>query len=251
MGTPDVNETRTGKGYVRFLFGVGAILLASAVFHTCVFLPKGAPWEGIVSWRKPIVFATSFAITNLTVAWMLRFLPRATWKGWLLVVTFGLTGIGEVGFITLQQWRGVPSHFNAATSFDLRVVIAMGVLFVPLFLSLLGIAIWSWISLPRGTNLTLGMRVGMVFLVMGQVVGVLALLKGIDLLRMNRGNIATLYPAMNAYKIPHAISLHAVQALLVIGALADRALASQRAGRWVVVLASLSILAAIGLSLPV
>ena len=250
LGNPDENGPRTGKGYVHFLFGVGAILLASAVFHTSVFLVKGTSWEGYVSWRKPIVFAISFAITNLTVAWVFRSLPRARRKGWLLALTFGLTAIGEVGLITLQQWRGVPAHFNAVTSFDLGVVIAMGVLFVPLLLSLLGIAIWSWISLPRGTNLTFGVRMGMAFLIMGQVVGLIMLFRGMALLRVNDGNVAALYPAMNAYKIPHAIFLHAVQALFVIGALADRALASNKTGKWVVIFASLSILTAAGLSFP-
>ena len=171
---------------------------------------------------------------------------RATWKGWLLAVTFGLTGFAEVGFITLQQWRGVPSHFNTVTSFDLGVVITMGALFVPLVLSLLSIAIWSWVSLPRGTNLTFGMRIGMVFLLVGQVVGIIVILDAIALLKVN-GNILALYPAINAYKIPHAISLHAAQALPVVGLVADSALESRRTGKWVVVLASFSIFAAVGI----
>ena len=236
------------SSYVRFLLVVSGALIASALFHTVVFLVKGTPWEGFVSWRKPIIFALSFAITDLTVAWVLHALPRAARRGWILAVTFGLAGFVEVALITLQQWRGVPSHFNTATSFDLRVVIVMGAMFVPLCLSILGIVVWSWTSLPRGTSLALGMRIGMGFLIFGQVTGFVVLFEGIDLLRQHRGNIAALYPAVNAFKMPHALSLHAAQALIVIGALADRALPGRKAGRWAVLLASLSILAAVGLS---
>ena len=177
-------------------------------------------------------------------------LPRSTWKGWLLAATFGLTSFVEVGLITWQQWRGVPSHFNTVTSFDLRLVIIMGASFVPLMLSLLGIAVWSWISLPRASSLTLAMRIGMLFLIAGQIVGIIMILKGIAMLRVHQGSIAALYPALNAFKIPHAVSLHAVQALCVIGALADRALQSRTMGKWIVLLAALAILAAIGLSFP-
>ena len=237
-----------GKGYVRFLFVMSAILLASAVVHTSVFIVNESPWMGTVSWRKPIVFAISFAITNLTLAWVLHLLPQATWKGWVLAVTFGLTGFAEVSLISLQQWRGVPSHFNTANSFDLSVVIAMGALFLPLMLSLLGIAIWSWISLPQKTSLALAMRIGMRFLIVGQAVGLMIILKGVALLRAHHGSIVALYPAINTAKIPHAICLHAVQALCVVGALADRGLKSDKTGRWIVILISLAILAVLGVT---
>jgi hypothetical protein len=145
------------RGYVRFLLGSGAVLVASALFHAVVFLLGDTPWGGFVSWRKPIVFALSFAITNLTLAWVLHLLPREKWKGWLLGGAFGLGACAEVGLITMQQWRGVPSHFNMTTQFDSYVVIALGTLFAPILLSLLGITIWSWISLPQERNLALGM----------------------------------------------------------------------------------------------
>jgi hypothetical protein len=153
-----------------------------------------------------------------------------------------------ISLLQSQQWRGVPAHFNTVTSFDLRVVIVMGALFVPLMLSLLGIAIWSWISLPRGASLTIAMRIGMVFLIVGQVVGIIIIVEGIAQLRVHHGSIAALYPALNAFKIPHAISLHAVQVLCIIGTLADRTIESRKMGKWIVLFASLAILAALGFS---
>ena len=126
----------------------------------------------------------------------------------------------------------------------------MGTLFVPLILSLMGIAIWSWISLPRGMSLPLAMKIGMVFLIVGQVAGAVIILKGITLLVAHNGNVAALYPTINAFKSPHAISLPAVQILVVIGALADRALKNPKTGNWIVIFTSLGILAALVLSFP-
>ncbi len=88
----------------------------------------------------------------------------------------------------------------------------------------------------------------MAFLIAGQIVGAAILLKGITLLQEHQGNFAALYPYINAFKIPHAISLHAIQALSVIGVLADRSLKSRKIGKWIVILASLTILVALGVS---
>ena len=80
MGTRDAHTERTARGDVRFLVGVAVLLLAAAIFHSVVLLVKETPWDGPVSWRKPIVFALSFAITDLTVAWVLHMHPMCTRK---------------------------------------------------------------------------------------------------------------------------------------------------------------------------
>jgi hypothetical protein len=46
--------------YQRFLYGVGALLVASGLFHLTVFLVDGGPWAGPISWRKPATFGLSF-----------------------------------------------------------------------------------------------------------------------------------------------------------------------------------------------
>lgn len=49
---------------------------------------------------------------------ILRFL------GWLLAGALSLANTGEVFCVALQQWRGVPSHFNNSTPFDAAVFLA-------------------------------------------------------------------------------------------------------------------------------
>jgi len=215
-----------------------------------VFFVAGTSWAGFVSWRKPIIFAISFAVTNLTLAWILCLLPRAERKGWLLAGSFGFAGFVEVCLISMQQWRGVPSHFNTVTSFDQNVVIIMGAMFAPIILSLIGIGIWSLNSLPRGMNLTLGMRIGMLFLIVGQVAGAVIILKALPMLREHNGNVAALYPAITAYKHPHAISLHAVQVLVVVGMLADRLLKNAESGKRVVLVTTFILFTVLVVSFP-
>jgi hypothetical protein len=83
---------------------------------------------GINPWTKPIKFSASIAIFTWTLAWYLRYLtarPRA-----VRIIGWGasIMMIGEIAGITMQSWRGIPSHFNVATRFDVVVFASMGVM---------------------------------------------------------------------------------------------------------------------------
>ena len=106
------------ESYQKFLYVIGGLLVASAVFHLAVLLVTGGSWQGSVSWRKPILFGEAFGLTCVSVAWIMTFLPKRALSGWLLAGTFGLANSGEVIWVSMQQWRGVPSHFNFETAFD-------------------------------------------------------------------------------------------------------------------------------------
>jgi hypothetical protein len=54
----------------RFAYRVAAVLFASGLFHLVVFAVDGGPWEGPVSWRKPVTFGLSFGLTLATYAWV-------------------------------------------------------------------------------------------------------------------------------------------------------------------------------------
>jgi hypothetical protein len=107
----------------RLCWLIGAGLIGSGVFHLGVFLVRGGPWEGPVSWRKLATFGLSFGLTLITITWVASYLtlgPRA--RSWLLGV-FAADCVLEVTGITVQAWRHVPSHFNTET--PLSQVIAM------------------------------------------------------------------------------------------------------------------------------
>lgn len=107
----------------RFL--CGALMLASGTVHVGVAVVDWAPWWGAVSWRKPVVFGVSFGILAWSAVWLMRQLPVRRW-GWVPVAVLGGGSVVEVLLISMQPWRGEPSHFNYRTSFDATVWAVMG-----------------------------------------------------------------------------------------------------------------------------
>lgn len=207
--------------YQRFLYAVGAVLLASAAFHLGVLIATGGSWEGPLSWRKPILFGESFGLTGLSVGWILGFLPRRPVLGWLLAGNLGVAILGEVAWVSMQQWRGVPSHFNFATSFDTAVFGVAGLLILLTSLSLAPLTIWAFLSLAAPPSLVWAIRIGLVLLLAAQAFGFFIIFNGNsrvidprtgDFLPAMLDRAAT-FGARGAMKVPHALSLHAVQVL--------------------------------------
>ncbi|MET4134222.1 hypothetical protein [Pseudarthrobacter sp. PvP090] len=200
----------------RVLVAVGLIMAASAVFHTVVFLQSGTAWEGPVSWRKPITFGLSLALTAITLALIescLRLRPLASW---LLLGTLSVAFVVEAVLVTMQAWRGVPSHFNTATPFDAMVFSAMGMTVMVIVVVVISLAILSFTSAkPGGPGLTLSIRAGMVLLVAGQVLG--AAIISVGEAAVVSGNEAAVFGpegvvlgAAGILKSPHGIALHAI-----------------------------------------
>jgi hypothetical protein len=117
-----------GRPIERACYAIAGLLVLSGLFHLLVYAVDGGPWEGPVSWRKPVTFGLSFGITLASIAWVSTFvaLPSRTRK-WVLGL-FAAASVAEVALITVQRWRGVPSHFNEETTVDTLVtrVLAVG-----------------------------------------------------------------------------------------------------------------------------
>lgn len=203
-------------------------MFASAAFHAVVFLLSGTPWEGAVSWRKPVTFGLSLGLTAVTLALIETRLRIRPWASWVLWGGFAVATVAEAGLITLQAWRGVPSHFNIATPFDAAVFSAMGQAVSVLALILVVVAVLSFTSAkPGAPALTLGIRAGLILLVIGQVLGAAIIAAGVP--HMVAGDHKALFGpggvvlgAAGILKSPHGIALHAVQVLPLLGWLAER-----------------------------
>ena len=188
--------------YQRVAYYCGALLVLSGLFHVGVFLADGGSWEGPLSWRKPIVFGLSFGVTVVTLAWMLGFLHPRRAVAWIVVSVLAVASIGEVALISLQTWRGVPSHFNESTAFDERVFSLMGALVTVLVVLTVLITVWSLFRLDAPPSLALAIRAGLVLMIVGQAVGVQMIVEG-----------GSTFGASGALKVPHALTLHAIQIL--------------------------------------
>ena len=186
----------------RFAYWCAALLVLAGLFHVGVFLSDGGPWEGPLSWRKPIVFGLSFGVTVATLAWVLGFLHPRRAVAWVVVAVLAVASVGEVALISLQTWRGVPSHFNNSTPFDETVFSLMGMLVTVLVVLTVLVTVWSFFRLDAPAGLALAIRAGLVLMLVGQAVGVQMILEG--------GNT---FGTAGALKVPHALTLHAVQVL--------------------------------------
>jgi hypothetical protein len=195
--------------YQRFAYVCGALLVASGLFHAVVFLVDGGPWEGPVSWRKPIVFGLSFGITLMTLAWFMTFLKPRTAVGWTVLGLFSVASLVEVFLVSMQKWRGVASHFNESTPFDGMVFSVMGALVSLLVLLTVLITVRSFFPMDAPPSLAWAIRIGLVLMLVSQSVGVQMITVG--------GNT---FGASGALKVPHAVTLHALQVLPALALLA-------------------------------
>jgi hypothetical protein len=195
---------------------VGAILVASGVFHFGVFLVRGGGWNGPLSWRKPTTFGISFGLTLITVTWVTSYLvlSRRT-RAWLLGV-FAADCVLEVTGITIQAWRRVPSHFNTETAGS--TVIAMSLAFggAVLIVVLGAFAVTAFRGrIAAEPDMRRAVRAGFAFLVIGLATGAAMIAKGEVLIRT--GHRQEAYDTAGSLKWVHGVTLHAV---LVLPALA-------------------------------
>jgi hypothetical protein len=212
----------------RLLVLSGIVLLASGLFHTIVWLLAGLPsLEGPVSWRKPIEFGISGGITTLSLAWVVGRMPvpRSRWLDLApaLAVAFF---IPETALIDLQQWRGVPSHFNRETDFDGMVFAFMGIFILIVVVGIVVYTARSFARLYAAPATALAIRTGMLFLLLGQIGGFLILANEPGTTSLAH---ASVIGEGGQLKVPHALALHGLQVmgilavLLELTNLADRA----------------------------
>ena len=205
----------------RPLAAVGILLVATGLAHVAVWGVLGGPWEGPVTWRKPILFGISGGLTGLSLGWAWSTLPWRREDGWLASVT-AWSLLVEVLLIDLQCWRGVASHFNRSTTLDAGLYDAMGALILVVSL----VAADLTIRVFRGpTTLEPDMHAaalaGLVLLVVSCGLGIWVSVHG-DLAAA-RGREPEVYGAAGVPKFPHGAAIHALQWLPALAWAARRA----------------------------
>jgi hypothetical protein len=227
-----------------WLAGVGLVLVASGLVHAVIWVVRGGPWEGPVTWRKPILFGISGGLTALSAAWVWAGLPTRRGDRWLAALSAWALFI-EVLLIDLQAWRGVASHFNRATPVDSLLYDLMGVLIVFVSLVLVDLTVRLFrepTTFP--VDMLLAARAGMIFLVISCALGVWVSVNG-DL-RMAAGLEPERYGVAGVPKFPHGATIHAIQWLPLAAWIAQRcglAMSARRAAVWLGILATTALLA--------
>lgn len=207
-------------GYGRFVYGIGLLFLLSGVFHTGVFVVDGGPWEGPLSWRKPISFSFSFGFIALSLAWVSTFLPKRPLLGWLVFGSFGVSSVIETALIAMQTWRGAASHFNLAADLDVLVFSMMGVMIVFVVLSIIAITAWSFVSLTAPASFSWAIKGGLLLMLVGQALGGVLINEGFRQVETGPVSSPLIFGSAGVVNVPHAASLHALQVLPLLAWLA-------------------------------
>ena len=179
---------------------VGALLLVSGLIHLGILVVGGGSWEGPVSLRKAMTFGLSFGLTLITIVWTASWLPLGDRSRAALLGTFTVACALETVLVSLQAWRGVPSHFNIETTFD-------G--FVARTLAVGGVVLVAFRANPTvPISLRVALRIGFVALFISLVVGALMIGKGMRLVFAGEPQAA--YATGGTLKPTHAAAMHAI-----------------------------------------
>ncbi|MEU6578731.1 hypothetical protein [Streptomyces sp. NPDC046805] len=220
----------------RLCHATGLVLVLSGLAHLVVFSVDGGPWDGPVSWRKPVTFGLSFGLTLIAVTWVTSYLRVGPRLRTVLLVVFAADCVVEVGGITLQAWRGVPSHLDMETPFDTAVSMTLAVGGAVLVVLLTVFAVASFRHRPGGpAGMAVAVRSGFAILLVALASGAAMIARGVVLTRTGHQEAA--YHLTAPFKPLHGVSLHAVLVLPALAWLLSRTEWRERARRRTVAIA--------------
>ncbi len=228
----------------RMCLRVAAVLVVAGLVHLCVFLVDARPWAGPVSWRKPFTFGVSFGVTLATVAWVSGFLRIPPRRRSRLLVTLAVISVVEVAGITIQAWRGVPSHLNTSTTANAAIAFTLAAGGAGLVLVLGTLAVTALRGRVEGPpDVVLAIRVGFALLLVALLSGVAMIARGTVVRRTEGADAA--YAAAGFLKDLHGVTLHAILVLPLLAlVLGHTRLAAARTHRIVVAASAAYVLAA-------
>jgi hypothetical protein len=215
------------KGVERAAYWTGGLLLLSGVMHLVVLLTSGGTWEGPLSLRKPTTFGLSFGLTLVNVTLITSFLPLKNRSRTLLLGLFTTACALETFLVSLQTWRGVPSHFNVETPFDAAIAqtLAVGGFTLVAIIIVLTVAVFRHGgALPPAVRLAI--RAGFVALVGAQIVGGVMIATGMRL--VFGGDPQGAYATGGWLKSVHGVLMHGILVLPLLAWLIARTNSDER-----------------------
>jgi hypothetical protein len=223
----------------------GVLLVLSGFVHLAILLATGGSWAGPLSWRKPMAFGFSFGLTVITVAWVSSFVRLSDRARTWIVGVFTIACVFETALVTLQAWRGVPSHFNTETPIDALVARSLAMGGAVLVVMLIALTIASFrANAAVPISMRVAIRIGFVALLGAQAVGGLMIAKGMSL--VFAGNPQAAYATGGSLKPSHAVTMHGIQLLPIVAWMLSRADWPERRRLTVVLLTAVAYCVVVG-----
>jgi hypothetical protein len=176
--------------------------------HLGVLVFTGTSWEGPLSYRKAMTFGLSFGLTLATLTWATSFPRLKPTTRDVLLGAFTAVSVLEVALVTMQVWRGVPSHFNFETGFDSAVSMMLAAGGGVIIVTVLGFTVAALRTTGLSPSMALALRFGLVVLMGALAVGAMMIADGVSLSRGGQPQLA--YTTAGALKPVHAVAMHAI-----------------------------------------
>jgi len=211
----------------RVAYLIAVALFLSGLVHLGILVATGGTWEGPLSWRKPAVFGLSFGLTLLTIAWVASFVQLRERTRSILLGAFTAACVLETALVSLQTWRGVPSHFNLETPFDALVTRALAGGGAALVVIIVALTLASFRRNPATpAAMRLAVRTGLLILCVAMATGGIMIARGMTL--VFSGDAASAYATGGALKPTHAVTMHAVLVLPALAWLLSRSAVNEK-----------------------
>jgi hypothetical protein len=215
-----------------------------AAFQVALLLPSLVAWvtdsrlvNDVSAWSKPIKFQVSLIVLMLTLWWVLPLLSTAVRASRSIRAAAMATVVAstvDILYFVLQSARGRASHFNRDTVFETIMYPITGIAAVVILAAcfVVGMALWRGRGSPSADVANAGLRCGAAWgLMLGAALtlvtaGYMAGGDGhwVGGLRSDAGGLPLVGWSTQGgdLRVPHFFATHLMQALPLLGWLADR-----------------------------
>jgi hypothetical protein len=216
MRTVLVDARRGHPGLYGLTIAMAALALVAAVLSVV----DQRELLGVPLWFKPLKFSLSIALYGAALAWMLSRLPgRAMWRaGWIITVG----AVVEMVIIVGQAARGVRSHFNDDSVFDVALYSIMGATITVVWLATVAIALRFLRDRSDDRVTASAVRLGLLIGLAGMAVGFLISANGGHAVGVPDGGPGLFFVGWSTtggdLRIGHFVGMHALQLLPLVAA---------------------------------
>ncbi|GAA5141006.1 hypothetical protein [Pseudonocardia adelaidensis] len=202
------------------LYGLAVAMAASSVVTAVLAVVDERELLGAPLWFKPLKFSLSIMLYSAALAWMLSRLPGRSMRrtGWFIAVALVLEQLIIVG----QAARGVRSHFNEDSPFDVALFAIMGATIVLVYLATVAIAL-RFLRERGGDRVTASaVRLALLVGLVGMSVGFLLVANGGHAVGVPDGGpgipLVGWSTTAGDLRIGHFVGMHALQVLPLLAA---------------------------------